>query len=311
MSVGWAPLQKGDVIDVVAPGSGFDKSELLKSIAVLEQKGFKPRFDEKILDPYLFHSSPDKERFAMLKAALFAKDSKAIWCFRGGYGSNRLIPALLKLRRPSKSKVVIGISDISSLHNFLVQKWRWPVLHASLLDRLGNGQLPELLLLELMHILSGEQLQVTFKAVKPMNERAAKVKRKKAPVVGGNLMTLQSTLGTACALSARGKFLFFEELNERGYRVDRMLEHFSQCGVIKACEGVLLGHFIGGEEPGGKPSRVGEALQRFADTAPVPVWSGVQSGHDKELKTLPLGTSAVISRIENNEFYLEVETGAQ
>ncbi len=47
----------------------------------------------------------------------------------GGYGSMRLIPHLHKLKAPKKPKLFIGFSDITSLHLYFNQEWKWPTIH--------------------------------------------------------------------------------------------------------------------------------------------------------------------------------------
>lgn len=313
----WEPLKKGDIIDIVAPGSGFDKEQLLRAVDELQSLGFKARFDEKILATYYFHSNTDEERFKQLKKALLAKDSKAIWCFRGGYGSNRLLPMLEKMSAPKKVKPLIGISDITSLMVFLNQKWKWPTLHATLADRIGGRTLPEDIKTELFKILEGHQDKVEFQGLKPMNAKAEKVKSLSSSVVGGNLTVVQSTLGTQWQIKGKDRLVFFEDLNERGYRVDRMLEHIKQAKVFDKASGVLFGHFLGGSEvnPQGERKKElwSEALQRFADEIKIPVWQGVESGHGERLRALPMNTSAEIKKSKNssNEFSLSIDVGSQ
>ncbi|GIL18405.1 MAG: hypothetical protein BroJett040_21560 [Oligoflexia bacterium] len=301
-------LQPGDIIDVIAPGYVSTEAELRGAIEYLKSHGFVPRVPDDLLSPEYFHSNSDQVRFEHLKTALLAKDSKAIWCLRGGYGSNRLIPLLGKIKKPTRAKLLIGISDITSLHLFLNQKWKWPSLHASLLDRLGAGKVPQEIQEELWDILRGEEKETIFSGLAPLNEKARRVKKIQASVVGGNLTVLQSTLGTSISVKAKGSFLFIEDIGERGYRIDRMLEQMKQAKVFQGCRGLLVGHFIGGEEPGNHTSRCQEALQRFADENLLPVFSQVQAGHDMNQYPLPLGTKAQLSG-GNNSWTLKVQTG--
>ena len=251
----------------------------------------------------------------MAKKALLATDSKGIWCLRGSYGSNRLIPELAKIKRPSQQKVFIGISDVTSLHLFLNQSWKWSTLHGTVLDRLAENRIDAVLAQEVFDIICGYKKTILFTGLKPMNARAEKIKFLKARIVGGNLTTLQSSIGTPWAVKTVGNFLFLEDTGERGYRVDRMLVHLKQAGRLKDCRGVLFGHFTGGDEPlspeGLSSNRVHEALQRFADeNKNLPIWSGVESGHGELLRTLPFGTGAFLTQ-KNGEISLNIETGCK
>jgi muramoyltetrapeptide carboxypeptidase len=311
----WQKLKSGDIVDVIAPGYATSPETLAVAEKFLRDQGFIPRFPKDLLSPTHFHSNTDALRFAHLKKALLAKDSAAIWCLRGGYGSNRLVPWLAKLKAPAKSKIFIGISDVTSLHVFLNQKWKWCTLHAALLDRISSPRMPKALMDETLQVLKGEITEIHFENLRSMNKKADTLKNLQAPIVGGNLTTLQSSLGTPWSIQTKDRLLFLEDIGERGYRVDRMLEHFKQAGILKGCKGILLGHWLGGEEPEDKnsehKSRVFEALERFAAENPaLPMWSGIESGHDSNLRALPFGTQASLKRTKDG-ISLRVDSGSR
>jgi muramoyltetrapeptide carboxypeptidase len=307
----WLPLIKGDIIDIIAPGYTVESEVITQSVQALEKMGYIARVPQDFQKPEYFHSNSDKTRFQHLKKSLLAKDSRAIWCLRGGYGSNRLIPFLQKMKIPAKNKLLIGVSDVTSLHLFLNQKWKWSTLHGTLLDRLGKGTLPADILAETMDVITGEKTNISFSGLKPLNKAAEKVKSLKGSVLGGNFVVLQTSLGTDYQINLKNKFLFIEEYGERGYRVDRMLEHFKQARVFeKGCLGVLVGQIVGGNEADGT-NRVTEAIQRFADeNIKIPVWSGLESGHGERLRPLPLGTEVRLVK-KKDIFQLEAQTGCK
>src|SRR6201999_2596399 len=78
-------------------------------------------------------------RFRQLRKALFARDSRAVWCVRGGYGAIRISQRLQALKAPRQPKLLIGYSDATTLHQLLNLFWGWPTLHGPLLDRLPRG----------------------------------------------------------------------------------------------------------------------------------------------------------------------------
>jgi muramoyltetrapeptide carboxypeptidase len=306
----WQRLEKGDIVDIVAPGSGVPQDVLEAAKMTVQSFGFNPRIPEDILRPYLFHSHFDEARAAQLLEALSAKDSKAVWALRGGYGSLRLVPELMKARKPRRTKLFIGISDMSSVHLFLNQEWKWPSLHASLLDRVARGRVPADIVQEMKSILSGELLQVQHKNLKALNQNAESAELE-GPLRGGNLTTLQSHIGTELSPKFRDSILFLEDIGERGYRVDRMLEHFTQSQTLKGCLGVVFGHFTECQEPSSAgepgPDLVPKALERFAELHPdLPVWTGVESGHGERLRPLPFGTDAVL-----RNSVLTIQTGVK
>lgn len=85
------------------------------------------------------------------------------------------------------------------------------------------------------------------------------------------------------------KLFFLEEVGERGYRVDRMLEHLRQAGIFNNAKAILLGDFIGGQEPDGS-SLLEPVLERFAKNCEIPVVKLEGLGHGPINFPLPLGT---------------------
>lgn len=301
----WQYLQKGDIVDVVSPGFASKPEDIEKSRQFLLKWGLVPRIPKNLIQKHFLHSNSDEKRFGFLKNAIEAKDSKVIWCLRGGYGSNRLLPYLDKVK-PKQQKLLVGISDITSLHVYFEQKWNWPTLHASVLDRMGSGKVPPKIEKETMDMIFGKTTSVEFKKIKAMNEIAVKMKPVKSSVVGGNLITLQSTLGTPYQLNLDGKILFIEDLGERGYRVDRVLEQFSQAGLFKKCKGLIIGEFLGGDEPNGKPLWP-QVFKSWAERLDIPVFSGMEAGHGVIQRPLPLYTKAVLSGGKKGSLWIDAE----
>jgi muramoyltetrapeptide carboxypeptidase len=291
-----SPLQAGDLVDVVAPGSSCKPDEIKRAVEVLHSWGLRARLPELANRSYLYHAQTDEVRLKLLKDALFAKDSAAVWCLRGGYGSNRLIPHL-PTRAPSRTKLFVGLSDITSVQLFLTQVWKWPSLHGPVLARLGSGDLGARGKKEIRQLVFGELEELEFLKMKALNSAARSAGRITGEVTGGNLMTLQSAIGTPFQMSAKNRLVFLEEVSERGYRVDRMLYHLLSSGSLKGAKAILLGEFVGGEEPGSeKKNFVKAALQRFAEDVSVPVFGGLPVGHGYPQRTMPFGTPAVIQK---------------
>ena len=291
------PLQKGDLIDIIAPGSACSSEHLQSAVLWVEKNGFKARYHPDILKPQKYLAQTDAFRFESLKKSLFSKDSKAVWCLRGGYGSFRLWPELLKMKKPKSTKLLIGLSDVTSLHQFLNQKWNWVSLHASLLDRLGQDKVPDFVEKEILSCLQNIKVNSEFKSLKPLNKYAFSNKKIKGVVQGGNLATFMVSVGTAMQIKSQKNkkvILFFEDIGERGYKVDRFLNHLKQAQIFKSVSAVVFGDFTDCKEANGL-DLVPETLKDFAETLKIPVFSGVQSGHGEIQRPLFFNTSATLT----------------
>ncbi|HTX25364.1 MAG TPA: LD-carboxypeptidase [Steroidobacteraceae bacterium] len=270
-------LQPGDIVDVVAPGFRCSAESLARGVEFLRGLGLEPRVPRSLFGADVLCANSDRARFEHLRRALYASDSRCLWCVRGGYGAMRLVARLIKLAPPPRRKLFIGYSDATTLHYLLNHHWRWPSLHGPLLDRLGSGSVPDEELEELKAVLLGGKDHVEFAGLTPLNAAARARRLVRSRLFGGNLTVLQTTLGTALQRRPR-QILFLEDVGERGYRVDRMLQHLAQAGALRNLEAVVLGAFTGGQEPDGR-TLVPQVLERFAREQRFPVLKGMDAGH--------------------------------
>jgi muramoyltetrapeptide carboxypeptidase len=234
----------------------------------------------------------DEERLKQLKAALLAKDSDAIWCARGGYGSLRLLPELAKLKRPKKFKWLLGYSDITTLHLFLNSKWGWPTLHSPNLDRFGRGAALMQEVIELNSILFNQEVYLAHKLT-PLNAAAKKKTTLKGSIVGGNMACLQASFGTPWGMAPQKRILFFEDISERPHRMDRMFTQMGQAGLFNKAQAVVFGDMTGLSN---MDERLlwNDVIARFAASQKIPVLRGVRAGHGKLQRTIPFLTDATL-----------------
>lgn len=286
-------LRRGDIVDVVAPGFRCSAESLAGGVKFLRRLGLKPRVPRSLFGADLLCANSDRVRFEHLRRALYAPDSRCLWCVRGGYGAIRLIGRLLEVAPPPRRKLFIGYSDATTLHYLLNHHWKWPSLHGPLLDRLGSGTVPAEELEELQAVLLGGQRDVEFTGLKPLNAAARTPHAVRSPVFGGNLTVLQAVLGTALQRRPRG-ILFLEDVGERGYRVDRMLQHLVLAGALRNVEALVFGAFMGGQEPDGR-MLVPQVLARFAREQPFPVLSGMDAGHGERQRPVFFNTPAELT----------------
>lgn len=290
----WSYLNPKDIVDIIAPASQCSPDKLENGIQWLKKINLIPRVPKNLLNNDLFFSAPLEQQLEDLKNAIYS-DSKGIWCLRGGYGSMRLIPHLAKLKPPKKSKLFLGFSDITALHLFFTQHWNWPVLHARNISQMHPdlANTPDRKFLR--EVIFGKKDEKIFKSLKPLNNYAKSSQKISAHIVGGNLRIVQSSLGTPWEINTSEKILFFEDIGERGYSVDRMLEQLIQAKIInKKTKAVLFGSFTECNEKDGS-NLVKDALIRFAQKVTIPVLMGVPAGHDEKVNyPIPFNTSTTL-----------------
>jgi len=295
-------LKKNDQVSIIAPGYGGTVEDLEKAVGFIKALGLIPHFPADIFGPDLFCSNNDEYRTNHLIDVLINPKINAIWAFRGGYGTSRVIEALKKIKPPKMPKLVIGYSDITVLHLFLNQHWKWPTLHAPVLSNIVE-RVDEQSRAELRKIIFGEQRVAVFDNLVPLNITANRRLNIESSVTGGNMSLVQNSIGTDWEIVTKNKIIFLEDIGEKAYRIDRSLNQFSQAGIFHKAKALVFGQFIEDETQ----EKIMPTLERFAHSLKIPVLYCDKIGHGKTNMPLPMGTKAQLSNLENGSWKLEVE----
>ncbi|HJD61701.1 MAG TPA: LD-carboxypeptidase [Rickettsia endosymbiont of Columbicola hoogstraali] len=267
-------LLKNIPINVVAPASGADSKTLsdLKNIKALNLNMPAKCFSK---DDLPFLASTDEIRFNCLKDALYNESRNIVWSLRGGYGSSRLIPDLLKLPKPNKEKFFIGYSDITALHLFLSQEWGWKTIHGTNVAGLLKPEQDRGNFIKLAEILQGKVKQAVINDLAALNNVAKPTRLVSGKLTGGNLTMVLSSIGTRWQIKTAGKILFLEDINVAPYQLDRALIQLKQAGLLENIKAIIFGTFD-------KDSKLTMlVLRNFANNLKVPVFKTDRFGYEK------------------------------
>jgi len=113
-----------------------------------------------------------------------------------------------------------------------------------------------------------------------------------AAMMGGCLSLLVTTLGTPYEIDTAGKLLFIEDVDEKPYRIERMLTHLQMAGKLDRLCGLVFGDFTHCEGEG--PRDVRQVIGELFREAPYPVVMGMASGHGEENLALPFGVKMAL-----------------
>lgn len=292
-------LKPGDGVELVTPSSAVCGDDIKNSIELLKSWELIPHVQPfwESTPPHPLYSNKDELRFKGLSLALSSTQSKAIWVLRGGCGATCLIPRLFEWSRNLASvpapKLLIGFSDVTALHTFLIQEWNWPTLHAPNLRDLVVERATSSSIQALKDILLGSKTTIEETDLIPLNELARQQAIIEAPIVGGNHSVLQYSIGTSWQLDCQGKILFLEDVNEQAYRIAERLEHFLQAGLFNGINAILFGDYnYTPEHTPEDPSKLEYVLKSFAAHRTVPVFRMPGYGHDRVNKPLFMGKMA-------------------
>jgi muramoyltetrapeptide carboxypeptidase len=113
-------------------------------------------------------------------------------------------------------------------------------------------------------------------------------------IVGGSLTLLAASLGSPWELDTRGAILLIEDVGERPYRVDRMLQQLRAAGKFEKLAAVGIGSFGSClDERYPKPS-VYTVIEDTLRPLGIPVVTELPFGHVKQNYAWPMGGRATI-----------------
>ncbi len=289
-----AALRPGDAVRIVSLASAVDEEPLERGCAELKRLGFVPRVDrEAVLASESYFAGSGAQRITTLKQALVEPETKAIFCARGGYGSNYLLDELARNFEAPRPKIVLGYSDLTSLQAFLWQKLRWVTLYGPMVaagfDRGESGYDRNSLCAAVSRNADGWMVDLQGRAV--LNGGAEGI------LAGGCLTLVETTLGTPWELDTTDAILVLEDRGMKPYQVDRALMHLKQAGKLRDVRGIILGEFPqctaadSGESVRDAVVRILTPLEHRS--IGLPVVFGAAVGHtERPMLTLPLGVRA-------------------
>lgn len=277
-------LRPGEVIGVVAPAGTIEAAAVSAGVRILEQAGYTVRLGDSVFKRVGYLAGNDAERAADLLAMFEDPEVKAVMAARGGYGSGRLLPYIDLERIAAKPKIFVGYSDLTFLLNCLVQDASVVSFHGPMVA--GLAQRPEGAA-QLLAMLRGDRSSWNLSASEIVQPGTAE-----GVLVGGCLSVLVSTLGTPYEIKTAGRLLFLEDVNEKPYRIDRMLTHMRQAGKLDDLAGVVFGEMSGCTADPNEAVSVRDVIGQSFANASYPVVFGLPTGHGRGAVTLPLGIRA-------------------
>src|SRR5271169_6534831 len=87
-----AALQPGDTVGIIAPAGQIERDNLEAGCAWLLRRGYQPFYLPSILVRELYFAGSTKRRLDEFHEMFARPEVKAIFCARGGYGCNYLLP---------------------------------------------------------------------------------------------------------------------------------------------------------------------------------------------------------------------------
>jgi muramoyltetrapeptide carboxypeptidase len=304
-------------------GAVRDKAAFKRGIQRLKALGHEVEIDPAALQSAQRFAGDDAERLrAFERAAASGADVALIT--RGGYGLSRSLPQIRY--KPIAQSIQrgmqwVGYSDFTALQAALYAQtgavtWAGPALCEDFgrsLDADGHGVMPQAAPDDIMEACFDDLVQgvcegagwsmpaLDFKST--MNSVAPSADSIRAhgllhrenqvitgPLWGGNLAMLTSLLATPYLPQIKKGILWFEDVAEPPYKVERMLLQWLHAGILGQQKAIILGQFssykLTAHDKGFKLQTV---VERLRSQLKIPVFTGMPFGHVPTKVCLPFG----------------------
>ena len=303
-------LSPGDTIGLILPASqAFEGSTVDLAVDQLAALGFQVKVGAHARAKHGYLAGTDPERAADLMAMFTDPDVDAVFCFKGGWGTPRLLPRLDFDAIRGNPKPFLGYSDVTALLNAIHQETGLVTFHGPMA---GSNLRPFNRECLRRVVMSTEPIGTLSNPPKEDDELVARSYRivtitpgqARGRLVGGNLTLVAALMGTPWEVDTEGAILLLEEVEEELYRVDRMLTQLAQGGKLAAAKGVVFGYCTDCPVEGPSLS-LEELLAEHVGRLGVPAMAGFAFGHREKALTLPIGLDATLDAVAGTLWFDE------
>lgn len=260
------PITREDADRVMALAADYPAVELAIHPQCFEEQGH--------------FAGPDALRLATLLECANDPAFDAVWCARGGYGTNRIAAdAVAQMGEAARSKIFLGYSDSGYLLAALYRAGLGRPVHAPMPVDVRRFDGDEAVRRTLAY-LSGDHA-----GLEPsLDER---------PTVAFNLMTLAVICGTDLMPDLAGHVVMVEEVSEHLYAVDRLFFHVTQHLKDKGIAGLRLGRVTNVPDNDRHfGAEAEEIAQDWCGRTGIAFLGLADIGHDPANKIVPFGLAS-------------------
>jgi muramoyltetrapeptide carboxypeptidase len=284
-------LKKGDKVGIVSTARKISAEEVQPAIEKLQSWGLEVELGPNLFQSYHQFAGTDAQRASDFQFMIDREDIKAIICARGGYGTVRIIDQLDFSRFQKNPKWIVGYSDVTVLHSE-IHIMGIETIHGTMPINFPKDGVDNAAVGTLRSALFGEKLEYRFPAI--CNQSFENIE---GVITGGNLSMLYSMLGSPSSINTDNKILFFEDLDEYLYHIDRMMMNLKRNGLFDNPTAVLIGGLSDMNDntiPFGFSAE--EIVRHHIETHKYPVIFGFPAGHIDDNRAIILGRKAQLSR---------------
>jgi len=278
----------GDRVAIVAPSGPLSVERLEVGLEILRTWDLELEVMPSALSqhqslPYL--AGDDAARADDFRTAWLDPSYAAVFCGRGGYGVQRMLPHLELNELAGVEKILLGFSDITALHEPFNARGLVTV-HGPMAASVGQLNSPDGH--DRLRALLFEPETVTD-LLAPKGAATVVPGTAEGRLLGGNLALLAASIGTPTFARPAG-IVVLEDVSEDGYRVDRLLTQLLRANWFDDVTGLVIGDF---SESGDQEIMASVFRERLVPLG-LPMVEGAAIGHEDLNLAVPLGAPVVL-----------------
>ncbi len=298
-------------IHLIAPsGASLDAKSPLVGIQSLKSLGCHIHHAQCIDRVDQRFAGTDEQRLSELNQLATLNPENVVMVMRGGYGLHRLLPDIAWQAIADNIQnglQICGHSDFTVFQLALLAKTGAITLAGPMLnfdfasqDEQGNTIPPNAFMWKYFQAaLDSRTVDCSITA--PQTYLGQTLEGSASGILwGGNLTVLAGLVGTPYLPSleqTKGGILFFEDVNEHPYRIERMLMQLLDAGILSNQSAILLGGFSAYRlYDNDRGYNLDCAIETIRKRIPsnIPLITNLPFGHQQEKLTLPVGALAHI-----------------
>ena len=282
-----AGLKSEANIGVISPSYWIAEDVLKNTAEIFSSRNFHLTFGKSIKAKEGPFAGPPELRAEDLNNMFSDPNIDAIFCARGGYGANRVLPLLNYDMIKENPKIFIGYSDITAYLTSITQKTELITFHGPMLVSYKHGFI-DYNFDHMMKALTRTE-NIVISTPEGFDPHILKKGTAKGPLWGGNLSLVMNRLGTDGQINTTGCILFLEDLDEYLYSFERMLVHLQTAGVLNNINGLIIGELIDMKDQEisfGKSTD--DIVLEICGDLDIPIVTNFPCGHGKYQATLPI-----------------------
>ena len=294
-------LIPGNVIGLIAPGFSVSSEQLTKLITFLEASGFKV-FQTGRIKQQGYFSNTDQERANDVNEMFLNNAVDAILCVRGGYGCTRILDLIDYDLIKKNPKIILGFSDVTALIQAIHIKTGLIGFHGPVGTTIENPYAQACIENILMtptktsQILPVSLVDSSFLERSEYERYTIQSGLAKGRLIGGSLTLMCALVGTPYELDFTDCIVCIEDVEEKPYRMDRMLTQLLQTKTFKKAAGIAFGVCAGCDsEKSPYNFTLKEVIMNRISGIGIPAAYGLSFGHVPDNCTLPIGALAVFN----------------